>query len=76
MRSLICTLPGQFEYADIAAPIGEKNHVIIKVKPIGICGTGLHAYEGSQPFFTCPHSLLQTNLGIHSKYVLYFCQNK
>ena len=30
---------------------------IIKIKRIGICGTDLHAFEGTQPYFTYPRIL-------------------
>jgi 2-desacetyl-2-hydroxyethyl bacteriochlorophyllide A dehydrogenase len=57
MTSLICKQPYQFEYADIGAPELKPNHAIIKIKRIGICGTDLHAYEGTQPFFNYPRIL-------------------
>ncbi|MGN7783923.1 zinc-binding alcohol dehydrogenase family protein [Niabella sp. 22666] len=57
MKTLICTLPGQFEYADIPQPELQANHALIKIKRIGICGTDLHAYEGTQPFFNYPRIL-------------------
>jgi len=57
MKSLICKQPFQFEYAAIDAPALKPDHAIIKVKRIGICGTDLHAYEGTQPFFNYPRIL-------------------
>lgn len=57
MRTLICTSPGLFEYGNISAPEPEKDHAVIKIKRIGICGTDLHAYEGTQPFFNYPRIL-------------------
>ncbi len=57
MTSLICKQPYQFEYTDIDAPVLKPNHAIIKIKRIGICGTDLHAYEGTQPFFNYPRIL-------------------
>ncbi|HOZ85136.1 MAG TPA: zinc-binding alcohol dehydrogenase family protein [Niabella sp.] len=57
MKSLVCTLPGRFEYEETAEPVLEKDHAIIAVKRIGICGTDLHAYEGTQPFFEYPRIL-------------------
>jgi threonine dehydrogenase-like Zn-dependent dehydrogenase len=38
-------------------PALEANRAIIKVKRIGICGTDLHAFEGTQPFFEYPRIL-------------------
>jgi 2-desacetyl-2-hydroxyethyl bacteriochlorophyllide A dehydrogenase len=57
MRTLICTKPGEFNYGDKEAPVLQKGHSIIKIKRIGICGTDLHAFEGTQPFFEYPRVL-------------------
>ncbi|MFT4094700.1 MAG: zinc-binding alcohol dehydrogenase family protein [Niabella sp.] len=57
MKTLICKMPGLFEYAEIDEPVSEKDYAIIKVQRIGICGTDLHAYEGTQPFFSYPRIL-------------------
>lgn len=35
----------------------QKDNAIIKIKRIGICGTDLHAFEGTQPYFTYPRIL-------------------
>lgn len=57
MEALICTKPGTFEYKDIAAPVLQPGQAIVRIKRIGICGTDLHAYEGTQPYFTYPRIL-------------------
>ena len=57
MEALICTEPGSFEYKDIEAPVLKPGHAIIKIRRIGICGTDLHAYTGTQPYFTYPRIL-------------------
>ena len=57
MKALICAKPGSFEYKDIAVPLLEADHAIIKIKRIGICGTDLHAYQGTQPYFNYPRIL-------------------
>ncbi len=57
MKTLTCTTPGQFEYSETEKPISQKDQAIIKIKRIGICGTDLHAYEGTQPFFSYPRVL-------------------
>jgi 2-desacetyl-2-hydroxyethyl bacteriochlorophyllide A dehydrogenase len=57
MRALICTQPGDFEYKEITAPLLKQGYAIIKIKRIGICGTDLHAYEGTQPYFSYPRIL-------------------
>ena len=49
--------PGRFEYTKVKMPQAKTDHSIIKIKRIGICGTDLHAFEGTQPFFTYPRIL-------------------
>lgn len=57
MKTLVCTEPGQFEYSKGVKPELVKGQAIIKIKRIGICGTDLHAFEGTQPFFSYPRIL-------------------
>ncbi len=57
MKTLVCTTPGILEYTQSEKPFLEKGSAIIKIKRIGICGTDLHAYEGTQPFFNYPRIL-------------------
>lgn len=57
MKTLVCTTPHNFEYKEAAMPVLQKDHAIIKIERIGICGTDLHAYEGTQPFFNYPRIL-------------------
>ncbi len=57
MKTLVCTTPGHFEYQLGTKPELTPGHAIIKIKKIGICGTDLHAFEGTQPFFAYPRIL-------------------
>ena len=57
MKTLVCTKPGEFNYEKKGIPQLQKGHAIIKIKRIGICGTDLHAFEGTQPFFEYPRIL-------------------
>src|SRR5215203_2303295 len=57
MKTLVCIKPGTFEYSTREMPELKKDHAIIKIKRIGICGTDLHAFEGTQPFFKYPRVL-------------------
>lgn len=57
MRILVCTANGSLEYQASEKPVLTKDHAIIKIKRIGICGTDLHAFEGTQPYFTYPRIL-------------------
>lgn len=57
MQTLTCVTPGVLEYSQSARPELQENHAIIRVKRIGICGTDLHAFEGTQPYFSYPRIL-------------------
>jgi threonine dehydrogenase-like Zn-dependent dehydrogenase len=57
MRTLVCNTPGHLEYMQGEKPVLIKDHAIIKIRRIGICGTDLHAFEGTQPFFNYPRIL-------------------
>jgi 2-desacetyl-2-hydroxyethyl bacteriochlorophyllide A dehydrogenase len=57
MKVLVCDKPGELSYQEIDKPVAAAGQAILKVKRIGICGTDLHAYEGSQPFFNYPRVL-------------------
>ncbi|WP_192085461.1 zinc-binding alcohol dehydrogenase family protein [Algoriphagus sp. Y33] len=57
MKILSCTSPGEFEYQEGEKPQLSEGRAIVKIKRIGICGTDLHAFEGTQPFFSYPRIL-------------------
>jgi len=57
MKTLVCDKPGLFEYIEREMPVPKPGYAIVKIKRIGICGTDLHAYEGTQPYFNYPRVL-------------------
>ena len=57
MKAIVCQQPGLFEYIEMEKPVIQPGHAILKVKRIGICGTDLHAFEGTQPYFSYPRIL-------------------
>lgn len=57
MKTLVCVKPGRFEYKSAVRPELKKGNAIIKIKRMGICGTDMHAFEGTQPFFEYPRIL-------------------
>ena len=57
LKTLVCTAPGYFEYNDREDPVLLTGQAIIKISRIGICGTDLHAFEGTQPYFKYPRVL-------------------
>ncbi len=57
MKQLVCNEPGQFEMKQVSQPERKEGNALLKIKRIGICGTDLHAFEGTQPFFSYPRVL-------------------
>ena len=57
MKTLVCSEPQKLEYRSQSIPDLAKNRALIKIKRIGICGTDLHAFEGTQPYFEYPRIL-------------------
>ncbi|MEM9717595.1 MAG: zinc-binding alcohol dehydrogenase family protein [Bacteroidota bacterium] len=66
MKSLVLDKPGSFSWKEITPPQPEdlqEGEALLKVRRIGVCGTDLHAFDGSQPFFSYPR-ILGHELGV------------
>lgn len=57
MRTVILAEPGRFEIASAPEPVPGPDQALVRVHRIGVCGTDIKAYAGSQPFFTYPRVL-------------------
>src|SRR5947209_6908936 len=58
MKTVVLEQPGRFTLTDTAPPGAPgPDEVLVRVLAVGICGTDLHAFEGTQPFFTYPRIL-------------------
>jgi 2-desacetyl-2-hydroxyethyl bacteriochlorophyllide A dehydrogenase len=57
MHALSCTRPGLFNYIELNPPESIPGYSIIRIRRIGICGTDLHAFKGTQPYFNYPRVL-------------------
>jgi 2-desacetyl-2-hydroxyethyl bacteriochlorophyllide A dehydrogenase len=58
MKTATLDQPGRFTLTDTAQPgAPAANEVLVRVLTVGICGTDLHAFEGTQPFFSYPRIL-------------------
>jgi 2-desacetyl-2-hydroxyethyl bacteriochlorophyllide A dehydrogenase len=57
MKTLVCTEPGKLEYSTRERPELKTGQAMIRIKRVGICGTDLHAFEGTQPYFDYPRIL-------------------
>jgi 2-desacetyl-2-hydroxyethyl bacteriochlorophyllide A dehydrogenase len=58
LRTVTLEKPGQFALSATEQPgAPAAGEVLVRVLTVGICGTDLHAFEGTQPFFTYPRVL-------------------
>lgn len=58
MKTITLETPGRFTFSDTAQPgAPAPDQVLVRVLTVGICGTDLHAFEGTQPFFSYPRIL-------------------
>ncbi len=57
MKVIVCSTPGSLTYEERQMPTLKKGFSLIRVRRIGVCGTDLHAFDGTQPFFTYPRIL-------------------
>ncbi|MBI1280523.1 MAG: alcohol dehydrogenase catalytic domain-containing protein [Anaerolineaceae bacterium] len=58
MKTVILQEPGQFNLVETFPPASpETDEVQVRVRRVGICGTDLHAFTGTQPFFNYPRIL-------------------
>ncbi|WP_201983887.1 zinc-binding alcohol dehydrogenase family protein [Hymenobacter rubidus] len=57
MKTLVCSEPGYFAYENRPEPTPAPGQALLRIRRIGICGTDLHAYQGTQPFFNYPRVL-------------------
>ena len=58
MRAAVLVEPGSFELQDIAEPVrAGPGQALVRIRRVGVCGTDVHAFRGSQPFLSYPRIL-------------------
>src|ERR1700679_1059910 len=58
MDTVTLEQPGGFTHGGTPLPDAPgAGEVLVRVLMVGICGTDLHAFEGTQPFFSYPRVL-------------------
>jgi L-gulonate 5-dehydrogenase len=56
MKAAVVVEAHKVEIRDIDRPSPAPGEALVKVEAVGVCGSDLHAYEGSQPFFQYPET--------------------
>jgi len=57
MKYIVCEKPHEFSLKQKPMPQRQQGESLLKIKRIGICGTDIHAYGGTQPYFNYPRIL-------------------
>ncbi|MDE2727434.1 MAG: zinc-binding alcohol dehydrogenase family protein [Gemmatimonadota bacterium] len=64
MPTVVLEKPGRFVLENTPEPTPPgPGEVLVRIRRVGICGTDLHAFEGTQPFFDYPR-ILGHELGV------------
>lgn len=54
MRAIRCDEPGRLSLIERPVPEPGPGEVLVRIRHVGVCGTDLHIFEGTQPYFEYP----------------------
>ncbi len=54
MQAVLCVEPGELALVNRTIPEPKPDEVLIRVRRVGICGTDMHIYRGTQPYLAYP----------------------
>ena len=54
MRALLCARPGELTLVERPQPEAFAGGARVRIRRAGVCGTDLHIFEGTQPYFEYP----------------------
>lgn len=54
MKAAVIVAPHSVSIREIDLPSPGAGQALLQVEAVGVCGSDLHAYEGTQPFFRYP----------------------
>jgi 2-desacetyl-2-hydroxyethyl bacteriochlorophyllide A dehydrogenase len=57
MQIIVCEEPGKMALGQREKTAIKEGYAQIRIRRIGVCGTDLHAFEGTQPYFNYPRVL-------------------
>jgi 2-desacetyl-2-hydroxyethyl bacteriochlorophyllide A dehydrogenase len=52
--ALVCLEPGKLQIEQRPSPQSDPDHVLVRPRRVGICGTDYHIFEGKHPFLRYP----------------------
>lgn len=54
MKAYVITAPQCIREQELPVPSPGPGEALVRVRAVGVCGSDVHAYEGTQPFFQYP----------------------
>ena len=54
VRALLCARPGELILVERPKPKVAPGSALVRLRRAGVCGTDLHIFEGTQPYFAYP----------------------
>jgi 2-desacetyl-2-hydroxyethyl bacteriochlorophyllide A dehydrogenase len=54
LLTIVCETPGTLRAEDRPTPVPADGEVLLRVRRVGVCGTDLHIYTGTQPYLAYP----------------------
>ena len=54
MDVLVCAAPGELVLERRPTPTPGPDEVLLRVRRVGVCGTDMHIYRGTQPYLSYP----------------------
>lgn len=54
MNTVVCRAPGELVIERQATPVRGPGEVLLRVRRVGVCGTDMHIFRGTQPYLSYP----------------------
>lgn len=54
MKTVVCESPGELRLVERPMPEAAEGEVLLRVRRIGLCGTDMHIFKGTQPYLQYP----------------------
>ena len=67
MNTVVCRAPGVLVLERQEIPVRGPGEVLLRVRRVGICGTDMHIFRGTQPYLAYPRVMGHELAGCHLK---------